>query len=96
MVLGTLLKSIGVPEAIVVVAVAALGVWHLRSATQMLATAGFAARVVGVVAVVGVAAWAGLIPGISISVAVDRLAGFLGGIISFIVSAGRNALEVTA
>lgn len=96
MVVGTLLESVGVPEAIAVVAVAALAVWHLRSATKMLVTAGFAAKVVGVVVVLGVAAWAGLIPGISISVATDRVADFLGSLVDLISGIVTATMEVSA
>lgn len=96
MALGTLLQYIGVPEAIAVVAVAALAVWHLRSATQMLVTAGFAAKVVGMVSIVAVAAWSGLIPGVSVSVAVDRLASFLTDILDFLIGIGQSAVEAAA
>jgi hypothetical protein len=92
--LGTLLEAVGVPEAIAVVAVAGLAVWHLRSATQMLVTAGFAAKVVGAVSVVLVAAWAGLIPGVSMAVAVEELAAFLGGVWEIISGGLAATVEV--
>lgn len=95
MVLGTALEAVGVPEAIAIVAVAVLAVWHIRSGVQMLATAGFAVKIIGVVAVVAVAAWAGLIPGISVEVATSRVVGWLAGLIGAAVEAGMGLLSAS-
>jgi len=90
LVIGEALRAIGLPGQIVSVAVAAVGLWHFRSALQALATIGTVIKIVGGFGFVLVLAWAGFIPGVDFAVATDRLAAAAGDAIEL----ARSLVEV--
>lgn len=86
LVIGDLLQWAGVPGSVAIVVSALIAAYHFRSILQMLSTLGFVAKVSAGIAVVFVALWAGVIPGIDVdvSVAFDTVAGFLSSLVEFI------------
>ena len=75
MVVAELLELAGAPSSWVLVGVALLGVYHLRSGIGFLSRVSTVVQITGVVAVALVAAAAGLIPGVDLSIAFDTLMG---------------------
>ncbi|GGL26155.1 hypothetical protein GCM10009037_07220 [Halarchaeum grantii] len=71
--ISELLHALGVPGSIVVVASVAVTLFHGRHLLAIGATVATWARFVGFLVLVGAVAYAGLIPGVNLSVAVEPL-----------------------
>lgn len=89
--IADLLTAVGVPGSIALLAVAVVALYHFQEITQALSKLGFAAKIVAAVGVLLLAALLGLIPGVSLSVAVSVLAGWLGTVLE-LVGAGIGAV----
>jgi len=82
--IGEILEMVGVQGSIALVVSSAVGLYHGRNILSLFGRMATWLRVAGVLAFLGVAAAAGLIPGIELTVHLETLAGVAGDIWSLL------------
>lgn len=80
MAVAAILDAIGLEGGVLLVITAALAFYHLRTGITFLSRISTIVQIAGAFGILLAAAAAGLIPGVDLSIAIERLSAALGGV----------------